>query len=248
MLTSQQVSGWLEKQKPFLLYPGVRPPYVSSIFCSDCQAQWFTLRCCRSVWCPICNWKLAVRMSDYLKQLRSMLSSNYKALMITLTFKNIERMSMYTFTDYRHTFRKKFLRSGKIKKLILGGFYSFDWTVSKTCYDQPFNIHIHLLAFSKAYIPFHILKTQWHKATGDSEVVWISDVQNLDKAMHEVCNYIEQTEKLSNCRPDKREELMKSIQGMRRFSKFGIAYKIKLPRKKGRCAKCKGHSFQLHNF
>jgi len=248
MLTRAQVNGFLKRQEPYLTYPGVRPPYISEIYCTECRQQWLSMRCCKSIWCPICNWKLSIRLNDYMKQLRAVLAKEYKTLMITLTFKNVSHMTPETFPDYRNTFRKKFLRQKHIKKLILGGFYSFDWTVSKTFPAAPFNIHIHLLAFTRSYIPFHLLRDQWYKATGDSDVVWISDVKDINNAMMEVCNYVQQTDKVEHARKELRKELMKAIQEIRRYSKFGIAYKIKLPRKKGKCKFCKGTKFQLAGF
>lgn len=245
MLTKVQVSALIESQIPFLDLPGVRPPYVSTLYCQSCLEEHYTLRCCRSIWCPICNLKISIRLSDYMNQLDHMLAKEYKRLFITLTFKNIGRIDAHTFQDFRDQFRRKFLRSKKIKALILGGFYFFDWTISTNYPSDPFNIHIHMLAYSKQYIPFHILKDQWYRATGDSYIVWIKDVKEIDHAVKEVCKYVASNKKMMDAKPEIRDQLILAIQDIRRYSKFGIAYKIKLPRLPCKCMFCGGAKFSL---
>jgi len=238
MYTINQVRGLLNSQSPFLEYPGVRRPYIYVGSCPCCGDERYILKCCRSIWCPICNLKLAGKTYHQMQYINSEIPKKYIRQFVTLTFRNTALITKHFFRQYRNIFVKKFLRKKPFKKTVIGGFYSFDWTINQWYRDHTFNIHIHLLWFSRSFYHPDFLSRKWSEASGDSQIVDIRLVKNIDKALYEVQKYIQASKSILACEEKRRTELINAVQGIRRFSKFGQAYKVKIPKTKATCDQC----------
>ena len=176
---------------------------------------------------------------------------------MTLTFKNVRLITPNDWKVYRHVFTKKFLRDSIIKKIIIGGLYCFDYTIS----NRSYNIHLHLLAITQkpktpikptkrllkkfsvktkkairrrieslnnGYIPQDLLSSIWKEKTGDSFIVDIRKVNNTDKAMFEVLKYVQSNKLLLEQDEYLRSVLVQNLKGLRLFSRFGKMYRRQL--------------------
>ena len=239
MYSLKQTIKLLTLQKKFLDFPGVRQPYIYTLYCHKCDKEHYIMHCCRSVWCPICNLKESHKIGSIMKRINKQIPFWEKRLFITLTFKNTKKIDKGTIKEYRKAFTKKFLRAKGIKENIKGGIYSFDWTISQLQKKKPINFHLHLLAFSKRYIAQKKLSEVWEQATGDSYIVDIRKVNNMNKAIYEVIKYIQSNKALAKQNNKQKRQIIEAISGTRRYSKFGIAYKQKLKKHKAKCHICK---------
>jgi len=243
MLTPQQVRGFLKAQIPFLGFPGVREPFISSFMCDCCGTQMYTLRCCRSTWCPICNFKQAAKLNATFKYYRDFFLKGYKPLFLTLTFKNVPELSKSIVKDYREFFTRKFLRNKLIDRVVAGGVYAFDYTWNKKKDNKGWNMHLHILMFSRAFIPINKISELWYRITKDSYVVHIKHVPKFHYGVSEVLKYIESNKAIINIPEKKRIELFETFSKSKRFSKFGACYRLKVPKKQAKCRVCKENKF-----
>ena len=145
---------------------------------------------------------------------------------MTLTWKNIDKVDVDTFKNYRNDFTKKFLRCKELKNKIFGGLYAFDYTINeKTKY---YNFHLHCLCFLNEYIPQKILSELWLRITGNSYIVDIRKINDIKNGIAEVMKYIQSNKLLLVSDDYKRQKLIDCVSEIRRFSKFGKLYKEKL--------------------
>lgn len=245
MLSAQQVRGFINSQIPFLDFPGVRQPFISSFSCGCCGLQMYTLRCCRSTWCPICNFKQAAKLNYTFQYYADFFLKAYKPLFLTLTFKNVPVINREIIKKYREFFTRKFLRSKLLHKNTAGGVYAFDYTWSYNTKDPSWNMHLHVLLFSRAFIPVHDISSLWYRITKDSYVVHIKHVPKFHYGVSEVIKYIESNKAIVNIPNEKKQELFDTFNKSKRFSKFGACYKLKVPKKKAVCKKCKANYFDF---
>lgn len=214
-------------------------PFVYPIFCKDCQTVYYQIRCCGNMFCNICNLKISLKLGllfRYFQQKNSYLKSNF----ITLTYKNINEISNQKFKELRKQFTKNFLRQKEVKKILIGGVYSFDYTINK--FDKSFNIHLHLLGFCKRYFPQKLLSESWLKATKNSFIVDIRKINNIELGIFEVVKYIQSNKLLLSEDSEYRNKLILELKKIRRFSKFGVCYKQKLEKNEMVCKNCKSNN------
>jgi len=240
LYTQQQVKSLLKKQTDFLDFPKVRRPYIVQHYCQNCGETLYSFLCCSSVWCPICNLRQAYKVNRQFREIDRRVGRETKRAFLTLTYKNTNKIDKQMFYRFRNSFTKKFIRYKRIREKVIGGIYAFDWTVSRHCKSAKFNIHIHSLIYLNDYLPQWLLSGLWRRATGGAYITHITEVKNISKAVWEVLKYIQSTSKLTKSNTNDREALVKAVAGIRRYSKFGIAYGMKVAKKKSNCFVCGG--------
>ena len=121
--------------------------------------------------------------------------------------------------------RKRLL--GAFKKLIkrklwgeyfAGGMYAVETTVSKG--DGCWHTHLHTLAFRKRFFDTELLRSEWLAVTGDSNVLHLDRVTDLQSGMREVVKYISKPLDI-NAFSTKHIKQFLEIKGQRMFSAFG---------------------------
>lgn len=240
MFSEAQTEKLLRTQKRFLSFPGVKEPKIVELYCVRCGETGYQLKCCNSIWCPICNLKLSWKTSKIIKKINKKVPGHYIRLFITLTLKNTHTITAEHFRYYRKMFIRKLIRKKEIKEILIGGLYSFDWTINSKHPLHTYNIHIHLLAYATRFIPVGKLSECWREITGGSYIVDIRYVKNTSKAIAEVQKYIQSNKSILYCEKRHREELIRAVQSIRRFSRFGIAYQVKIEKEKKKCQQCGG--------
>jgi hypothetical protein len=244
MFTEKQVKTLIAKQKYFLNFPGVRKPFVVLRKCCDCGQKMYQLKCCKSIWCPICNLQQSLKIAKEFRFFQKKFQ-NKKIAFLTLTYKNIKSINETTFQNYRNCFTKKFIRYKEIKQKIIGGLYAFDYTISKY---NTYNFHLHCLVFLNDYINQKVLSKYWKKATGNSFVVDIREVKNIKSGIQECLKYLNSNKLLAeNLNDLKVKELIKSVQKIKRFSKFGCCYGVKIPKNVIKCNNCNSENYRVYN-
>jgi len=211
-------------------------PFVYPIYCKDCKFVFYQIRCCGNMFCNICNLKISIKLGMLFKYFQEK-NKFLKPVFITLTYKNIDSITKDIFKQYRKQFTKNFLRQREVKKILVGGVYSFDYTINKE--NQDYNIHLHLLGFCKKYFPQSLLSDKWLLATKNSFIVDIRKINNIEMGIFEVVKYVQSNKILLSVEGEKRDNLINELKKIRRFSKFGSCYKQKLEKKDMICKNCK---------
>jgi len=137
---------------------------------------------CKLRWCPICR---DVSRRIVTKAVDSWLKFQKYPKMLTFTLKHSdEELELQVDRLYR-CFRKLRQRA-YIKQTITGGVWFFQLKLNLE--TQQWHPHLHCLV-GGSFISHAKIKTLWHKITGDSFVVDVRPVRDLDNVSTEVARY-----------------------------------------------------------
>lgn len=137
---------------------------------------------CKLRWCPICR---DVSRMIVTKAVEQWLRIQKYPKMITLTLLHSDDPLELQVKRIYDCFRK-LRRRAYFQRLITGGVWFFQLKFNAT--TEQWHPHIHCLVAGK-YLPHSRLKTLWHKITGDSHVVDIRPVRDLEGCSNEVARY-----------------------------------------------------------
>ena len=137
---------------------------------------------CKLRWCPICR---DVQRSIVTRAVDEWLRVQKYPKMITLTMLHTDDPLELQINKIYNCFRK-LRRRAYFQRLITGGVWFFQLTFNQQ--TEQWHPHIHCLVAGK-FLPHAKLKELWHKITGDSHVVDIRPVKDLDNASVEVARY-----------------------------------------------------------
>ena len=137
---------------------------------------------CKLRWCPICRdvsrMIVTHAVDDWLKV------QKYPK-MITLTLLHSDDPLQLQINRIYKAFQK-LRRRAYFQRLITGGVWFFQLKWNST--TKQWHPHIHCLVAGK-FLPHNRLKKLWHEITGDSYVVDIRPVKDLENASTEVARY-----------------------------------------------------------
>ena len=137
---------------------------------------------CKLRWCPICRDVSRMIVTTAVKE---WLEHQDYPKMITLTLMHSDDPLNLQIKRLYASFQK--LKSRALfKRLVTGGVWFFQLKFNDR--TQEWHPHIHCLVAGK-YLPHGKLKSLWHKITGDSYVVDIRPVKDLDSCSSEVARY-----------------------------------------------------------
>lgn len=137
---------------------------------------------CKLRWCPICR---DVSRMIVTKAVDEWLVVQKFPKMITLTLKHNDDDLSVQINHLYKSFQKLRTRA-YFQRLITGGVWFFQLKFNKD--SQQWHPHIHCLVAGK-YLPHARLKSLWLKITGDSNVVDIRPVKDLQGCSNEVARY-----------------------------------------------------------
>ena len=154
--------------------------------------------------CPTCR----IRQNNKLKEkYKDIVKNIYNPKLLTVTKKNVERLTKKHIQELRSDFNKLLRRkstdgkkcikevNGKevkkenyigLGKKVRGGLYAIE--TKKTVENDNWNVHIHAI-ISSEYIPQEKLSKTWEDITGDSKIVDIRKVSG-ERGLDEVLNYV----------------------------------------------------------
>ncbi len=137
---------------------------------------------CKLRWCPICR---DVSRMIVTRAVDEWLEVQEYPKMITLTLKHSDDPLQLQIKRLYDSFRK-LRRRAFFQRLITGGVWFFQLKFNQR--TEQWHPHVHCLVAGK-FLPHTRLKELWHKITGDSYVVDIRPVKDLENASTEVARY-----------------------------------------------------------
>jgi len=137
---------------------------------------------CKLRWCPICRDVSRMIVTTSVEQ---WLRLQEYPKMITLTMKHCDDDLSIQIKRLYDCFRK-LRRRAYFQRLITGGVWFFQIKINPD--TQLWHLHIHCLVAGK-FLPQKRLKALWLKITGDSYVVDIRPVKDLEGCSNEVARY-----------------------------------------------------------
>lgn len=137
---------------------------------------------CKLRWCPICR---DVSRMIVTTSVNEWLYIQQYPKMITLTLKHSDEDLSVQIKKLYDCFRK-LRRRAYFQRLITGGVWFFQLKFNHT--TKQWHPHVHCLVAGK-FLPHNQLKNLWHKITGDSYVVDIRPVKDLESCSNEVARY-----------------------------------------------------------
>jgi hypothetical protein len=144
-------------------------------------------------------------------------------VLITLTKKNIPKLTKKVYSDFRRDITK--LRHRDIFDKCEGGFYGIETTETYDFETHTWHVHAHMIADTK-FIPQGMLSEAWRDITGDSYIVDIRVIKDAEKAGKEVAKYIVKPGDFLQD-PKLVDEFLNAVKGARLISTFGKYHNIK---------------------
>ncbi len=137
---------------------------------------------CKLRWCPICR---DVSRMIVTKAVNEWLEAQKYPKMITLTLKHNDDELIVQINHLYKSFQNLRKRA-YFQRLISGGVWFFQLKFNQK--SQQWHPHIHCLVAGK-FLPHARLKALWFKITGDSNVVDIRPVKDVESCSNEVARY-----------------------------------------------------------
>jgi len=171
--------------------------------------------------CPICTKSRELNIKT---NVTSWLKTARFAKIVTFTLKHKDDSILEQLDKLYDAFRN-IRRSNLMKKTCYGGVWFFQ--VKKSKDDHLWHPHIHCLV-AGAYIPQKKLSQAWLKITGDSKIVDVRLVKNIETAAKDVARYAAKPCILSKLSLDECLELAIAIDKRRLCGTWGQCRKLKL--------------------
>jgi hypothetical protein len=176
---------------------------------------------CHLKFCPICN---KSREKLIRKKVTDWLSLKFYPKFMTLTLKHNDDDLHDQINKLYHCF-KEFRRIKLLKKKVNSGIWFFQ--ITKDAKTGQWHPHIHCI-LTGSYIPQRELSREWLRITGDSSVVDIRLVKNVESAACEVARYAACAVNIRHFSTDELAILEQGIKNRRLFGTWGKCRKLKL--------------------
>lgn len=176
---------------------------------------------CKLRWCPICR---DVQRMIVTQAVDKWLRCQKYPKMITLTLMHNDDPLQLQIKKLYDCFRK-LRRRAYFQRLITGGVWFFQ--LKYNARTEEWHPHIHCLVAGK-YLPHSRLKSLWHEITGDSFVVDIRPVKDLENAATEVARYATSPADLTQVDTDQALTIHYATKHKRICGSWGTAKKVTL--------------------
>lgn len=138
--------------------------------------------------CPFCCRRRSRKLkSDYLPKVEAFTQTKrLQPVLVTFTLKHREEKLSEALNRLNKSF-KGLTRRKFWKDHFRGGLRVFENTIAD---DGNYHAHFHVLAFRSKFVDHKELKAEWKAVTGDSFVVNIKRIENVQDGVKEVIKYI----------------------------------------------------------
>lgn len=174
---------------------------------------------CKLRWCPICR---DVSRMIVTKAVDEWLAVQEYPKMITLTLMHSDDPLQLQIKRLYDAFRK-LRRRAYFQRLITGGVWFFQLKFNQR--TEQWHPHIHCLVAGK-FLPHARLKSLWHEITGDSYVVDIRPVKDLENASTEVARYATSPADISAVPLEQSLEIYHATKNRKICGSWGTAKKV----------------------
>ena len=176
---------------------------------------------CKLRWCPICRDVSRMIVTNAVEE---WLQNQKYPKMITLTLKHNDDPLQLQIKRLYDCFRK-LRRRAYFQRLITGGVWFFQLTLN--LHTEQWHVHVHCLVAGK-YLPHSRLKSLWKEITGDSKIVDIRPVKDLENASSEVARYATSPADITRMDLERALEVYYSTKNKRICGSWGTAKKVTL--------------------
>jgi hypothetical protein len=168
--------------------------------------------------CPDCARRRSHRLQKkYVPYIEPFVQKTYaKPVMLTLTQKHRAETLKQSVDRLMSAFRK-LIRRKFWKKHFKGGMWSLEFTLDK---NGQYHTHLHILAFRSKFFDVRELREQWKEITGDSHVLRLDAVDDLQAGTKEILKYAVKPLSVSSMTAGHLEDFMK-MKGARFVGTFG---------------------------
>lgn len=176
---------------------------------------------CRLRWCPVCA---EARANIIAHSCREFFGKQSSVRFLTLTQKRSELSLREQIARIKKSFAKFRRCSGWLK-----GVTGCTWflQIKPSCGGKWWHVHLHIL-LTGSYIPQDWLSEKWLEVTGDSRIVDIRFVDELDSALRDVVRYAGRPANLLDVSPKYRSELVHATDKIRVCGTTGICKAVSL--------------------
>jgi hypothetical protein len=179
---------------------------------------------CNIRFCPICAPKRSLRIqARYLPLLNDFLRSGKRCTPVHLVLTQAHRKTetpKESRARLMQAFRKLQRRNFWLRHFY-GGVYAFEVTVTPTGYHA----HLHIIAFRRRFFDVSILRREWQEITGDSHILRLDRVTDIESGLREVVKYISKPLDVENFTPKNLRDML-TLRGARLFGAFGLFAKF----------------------
>ncbi|MBA7665312.1 hypothetical protein ES703_73382 [subsurface metagenome] len=182
---------------------------------------------CSLRWCPLC----AQAKANYIRRsVSDWLPRADHPKFLTMTLKHSKDPLSDQVTKLYESFQR--LRDRKeFGELVTGGVWFFQ--LCRNTQRGEWHPHLHCIITGQ-YIPYQLLRKMWLEITGDSDVVDVRAVRDLEYVASEVARYASRPAKLSDFGMKHQLELYEAMHGKRLCGKWGHDTKVELSVKRNR--------------
>jgi len=176
---------------------------------------------CRLRWCPVCA---EARANIIARSCREFFEKQSSVRFLTLTQKRSDLPLKEQVARIKKSFAK-FRRCSGWRKYVTGCVWFLQ--IKPSCGGKWWHIHLHIL-LTGSYIPQDWLSEKWLEVTGDSKIVDIRFVDELDSALRDVVRYAGRPANLLDVSPEYRLELVHATDKIRVCGTTGICKAVSL--------------------
>jgi len=167
----------------------------------------------------ICPWCTHARTARAKVQILAIMATMHNPRSIVLTARSNDRPLDQQISALRQAFRK-FRTYKQWKTIVTGGVYTLEVTYNPRA--GTWHPHVHIIADGQ-FFPQPLLSKLWKRATGDSDIVWISKADNAPKAAMELAGYIGKPPKIKEMPAAALREYVAATRSVRMLQTFGTA-------------------------
>ena len=176
---------------------------------------------CKLRWCPICR---DVSRMIVTSATEGWLKIQKYPKMITLTLKHSDDPLQLQINRIYKAFKKLRTRA-YFQRLITGGIWFFQLKFNHT--TEQWHPHIHCLV-AGSFLPHKRLKQLWYKITGDSDIVDIRKVTDLENCSNEVARYATSPADIAAVDQERAMDIYNSTKHRRICGSWGSARSVML--------------------
>jgi plasmid rolling circle replication initiator protein Rep len=201
-----------------------------------CSSKWTTITCgshvisrrpnhrCEFRLCSFCAARRSRKIqTKYLPLLNEFLRTGKRStpVHLVLTQKHRRGETLNESKKRLMSSFKKLQRREFWQNHFYGGIYAFEATIS----DGLYHSHLHILAFRRRFFDVSILRREWQKTTGDSHVLRLDRISDIESGLREVVKYISKPLDIEKFSLKHLREMLE-LKGQRMFGAFGLFAKF----------------------
>lgn len=169
---------------------------------------------CRQRLCPLCSTARSRLLTERFADLMAKMTAPRT---LVLTIKHEEAGLAVAIANLRNWFSK--LRRSKLWLAnVIQGAYSLEIKIGKG--SGLWHPHLHIV-FDGLFLPWQLLRKEWHAITGGSQIVWLEPVSDVDGMARELAKYVSKPYDMTTFTDAQIREFFQATHGLRMFTTFG---------------------------